>query len=333
MTFEVGDRVIAKSSRRQGVVKGIDGRHQTILVKIDEGRTGWFEYGHFEKAEIHEHVHWAPKCHGDDHVAPRIDGGCDACGMQGEKVTTDTRLQYGDTVEYKGKEYTVTCADSVTGLLDLGYLGPNAEFESHAGIHPDQVRYVDPAPKKESSMKKPPNDTDGTQYYIGDIVLDRNANDHVEYVVIATPAGEYVDVVQVGGGPKLTFSRAQLKRSWRGGSVQGPSDPGEDKIPAKLSGSETWDAANPRLSETWVEEAQRIVGGQRQEDYGDAEDNTERIAIAWSAYLGVNITKRDFCWMMVLLKAMRDTHKPKRDNPVDAHGYLILMEQAERGSK
>jgi hypothetical protein len=249
MTFEVGDRVIAKSSRRQGVVKGIDGRHQTILVKIDEGRTGWFEYGHFEKAEIHEHVHWAPKCHGDDHVAPRIDGGCDACGMKGEKVTTDTRLQYGDTVEYEGKEYTITCVDSVTGLLDLGYLGPNAEFESHAGIHPNQVRYVDPAPKKESSMK------------------------------------------------------------------------------------ETWDAANPRLSETWVEEAQRIVGGQRQEDYGDPEDNTERIALAWSAYLGVNITKRDFCWMMVLLKAMRDTHKAKRDNPVDAHGYLILMEQAERGSK
>lgn len=371
MKFEVGDRVIAKHSRKQGVVKTVspqDGGQQRLFVEFDDPKMNarWFFSGHFEKAEIHNHVHWAPggvpvntphsadqavgiesihspqlvsfdngpKCHGDDHVAPRFDGGCDACDMKGEtKATPDNQIQYGDTVEYKGKEYAVTWIDSVTGLLGLGYLGPNGEFESHTDIHPDQVRYVDPGPKKESSVKKPPNDTDGTQYYIGDIVLDRNANDHVEYVVIATPTGEYVDVVQVGGGPKLTFSRAQLKRSWRGGSVQGPSDPGEDKIPAKLSGSETWDAANPRLSETWVEEAQRIVGGCRQEDYGDAEDMTAKIAAVWSQYLGVEVTPRQFCMLMVLLKVMRDSHKAKRDNPVDIHGYLILLEKNERGAK
>jgi hypothetical protein len=85
----------------------------------------------------------------------------------------------------------------------------------------------------------------------------------------------------------------------------------------------------PVQTETCVEEAIRIVNGQRREDYGSAEDSTQAIADAWSAYLGIEVSKRDFCWMMVLLKAFRDKGgNPKRDNVVDGHGYLLLLEKA-----
>lgn len=85
------------------------------------------------------------------------------------------------------------------------------------------------------------------------------------------------------------------------------------------------------MKESWFEEAARIVSGDRAEQYGPAgqEDTCERIAIAWSAYLGMNVTARDFCLMMVILKAIRDAHGPKRDCVVDMIGYLMLAEANE----
>lgn len=81
----------------------------------------------------------------------------------------------------------------------------------------------------------------------------------------------------------------------------------------------------PPPAESWTEEAARIIGGNRADDYG--EDTTVRIAAAWSAILGVEVTPRQFCWLMVVLKAIRDQHKAKRDNGVDAIGYLLLAER------
>lgn len=89
------------------------------------------------------------------------------------------------------------------------------------------------------------------------------------------------------------------------------------------------DIGTAAQEETWIAEAQRIINGNRADDYGTAgtEDTASAIAAAWSAYLGHTVTPEDFCWLMVLLKAIRDKHKAKRDNKVDAHGYLLLMEK------
>lgn len=73
-----------------------------------------------------------------------------------------------------------------------------------------------------------------------------------------------------------------------------------------------------------IDEARRIVNGARAGDYG--ENSLPAIAALWSTYLGVDLTPRQVAWMMVLLKAVRDQHKPKRDNTVDAIGYLALSE-------
>ncbi|AXQ64443.1 hypothetical protein L3Y19_gp074 [Gordonia phage Neville] len=73
-----------------------------------------------------------------------------------------------------------------------------------------------------------------------------------------------------------------------------------------------------------LKEADHIVSGDRAGDYG--ENSLPAIARLWSEHVGSEITARDVAWMMVLLKSVRDRHKEKRDNLVDAIGYIQLAE-------
>jgi hypothetical protein len=75
-------------------------------------------------------------------------------------------------------------------------------------------------------------------------------------------------------------------------------------------------------------EANRLVNGNRQADYGTPRENYEGIARVWSGIL-FPILKRDItpaeaALMMVGLKLQRQAMKHKRDNLVDAHGYLLV---------
>lgn len=81
---------------------------------------------------------------------------------------------------------------------------------------------------------------------------------------------------------------------------------------------------------TVLAEADKIVNGSRQTDYGTGEKNLTRIAAMWSAYLGTHISPRQVSMMMVLLKVSRDAHKEKRDNLVDLAGYAALAEQVSQ---
>ena len=79
--------------------------------------------------------------------------------------------------------------------------------------------------------------------------------------------------------------------------------------------------------ESICEEAQRIQGGDRQQDYGSPAKNFQDIANLWSAYLKVALDEdiairaRDVAHMSILMKVSRNVHKPKRDNWVDMAGY------------
>lgn len=77
--------------------------------------------------------------------------------------------------------------------------------------------------------------------------------------------------------------------------------------------------------ESVLDEAKRIVGVDRQKQYG--ENTCGHIAQLWSAYLGIDLTGRDVAALMVLLKVARDRHKPKRDNATDIAGYAELMDR------
>lgn len=85
-------------------------------------------------------------------------------------------------------------------------------------------------------------------------------------------------------------------------------------------------------SEKMLEEALRIVYGQRQKDYGDALSNHTKIAEFWTAVIGIPITPQQVVMCMIGLKLARLTNAPNhRDSWVDIAGYVGVADKMERG--
>lgn len=71
-----------------------------------------------------------------------------------------------------------------------------------------------------------------------------------------------------------------------------------------------------------LDEAARIVTGERQNQYGSAENSFALIGGLWGDYLGMDISPRDVALMMILLKVAREKGgKGKADNWIDIAGY------------
>ena len=73
-----------------------------------------------------------------------------------------------------------------------------------------------------------------------------------------------------------------------------------------------------------LDAAEKIITGERQQTYGEPEDNFGTIAQMWEAYLGIPISAMDVSMMMVLLKVARvsgSTDRTSLDNFVDICGY------------
>ena len=73
-------------------------------------------------------------------------------------------------------------------------------------------------------------------------------------------------------------------------------------------------------------EAVGLVTGDRQAAYGHPRDNFQETADLWSVVLGVTVTPEQVALCMVQLKLARELHNPKRDNIVDAIGYLLAYD-------
>ena len=80
------------------------------------------------------------------------------------------------------------------------------------------------------------------------------------------------------------------------------------------------------MSETILEEAQRLVGGDRQTSYGHPLDNMTRVAQMWTAILGVDVTPQQVGLCMMALKISRQCNAGKRDNLVDIAGYAAVVQ-------
>jgi len=83
---------------------------------------------------------------------------------------------------------------------------------------------------------------------------------------------------------------------------------------------------------TILQEAQALVHGERSADYGHPADDFAAVAEAFNAYIKkkyyiVNLLESaDVPIFQMIVKIMREAHKPKRDNLVDIAGYAATLE-------
>lgn len=82
--------------------------------------------------------------------------------------------------------------------------------------------------------------------------------------------------------------------------------------------------------ETILDEAKRIVYGERGENYGHPFEDFSRTAQIWSAILGIKVEPEQVALCMVGLKISREVNRPKRDNVVDGAGYFENLDMVKR---
>lgn len=99
---------------------------------------------------------------------------------------------------------------------------------------------------------------------------------------------------------------------------------------ALLLGKRVYDATHPVAPpprESALQEAQRLVHGDRRAAYGHPIDDYTRTGRMWGAILGIpDIDPRICCLMMAAVKVSREVNAPKRDNRVDLAGYAECAE-------
>lgn len=85
------------------------------------------------------------------------------------------------------------------------------------------------------------------------------------------------------------------------------------------------------MAESVLQEAERLIHGERRSDYGGMKLSFEMWAGLWDTYLkyrpggySQGIKPRDVASMMALLKVGRTAYSTKRDNWTDMAGYAGL---------
>ena len=84
---------------------------------------------------------------------------------------------------------------------------------------------------------------------------------------------------------------------------------------------------------TIAQEAENVVYGDRQADYGSVTENFSNIARLWSVLLKVEVTPNQVALCMVQLKIARQLNKSKMDNLVDIVGYVLCIEKMQNEEK
>ena len=77
--------------------------------------------------------------------------------------------------------------------------------------------------------------------------------------------------------------------------------------------------------ESILQEADRIVNGDRQADYSDPVENFKHIAAIASAILKKKLAPEDCCVVLMAVKLARENFKHKRDNLVDLAGCTEIL--------
>ena len=78
-------------------------------------------------------------------------------------------------------------------------------------------------------------------------------------------------------------------------------------------------------------EAEKIVNGARQKDYGSPSQNWKHVALIFNAITGYELTPSECALMLVAVKFSREMFNHKRDNLVDVCGYTEILSQLSEG--
>lgn len=80
-----------------------------------------------------------------------------------------------------------------------------------------------------------------------------------------------------------------------------------------------------------LQEAESLIYGDRQQDYGTVAEDFGRVAAMWSVILGASVSSEQVGLCMIAVKISRQLHGNKRDNLVDIAGYAGCLEKLENG--
>ena len=83
------------------------------------------------------------------------------------------------------------------------------------------------------------------------------------------------------------------------------------------------------ISQSILEEANKLIGGDRNDDYGDKLTNHKNIAALWSIFLRKTITPHDVAMCMALVKVARLMHAHKKDSYLDLAAYAAIAGEIE----
>lgn len=79
-----------------------------------------------------------------------------------------------------------------------------------------------------------------------------------------------------------------------------------------------------------LEDAQKLVNGDRKDEYGDMKECFTMIAQLWSSYLQVSISSADVAQMMILLKVVRGRNGYSYSSNIDIAGYAYCSDLINR---
>lgn len=86
------------------------------------------------------------------------------------------------------------------------------------------------------------------------------------------------------------------------------------------TGNKVGKRAEP-ASESVLQEAERIINGERRADYGDVRESFQVIADLWAPVLRTAVTAEEVALCMIQLKVARALNGYQRDSIVDIAGY------------
>jgi len=144
----------------------------------------------------------------------------------------------------------------------------------------------------------------------------------------------YLAYVQADLAALRTCHAIAMLPGWDGKNARGSV---WEREVARMLGLRVYDATAPEPPvpiepETILQEAQRLVHGDRGKAYGHPIDDYTRTGRMWGAILGIpGIDPRICTLMMAAVKISREVNAPKRDNRTDLAGYAECCDMvAER---